>query len=67
MNPLAVAAVFGLALVFNTVVAFLVIATYNDVVALEGGSRQAWASIDCRPPAALGRAPDLVEALPFPS
>ena len=45
MNPLVLAAVFGLALVF-VILAFLVIATYNDVVALERRIDKAWANID---------------------
>ena len=62
MNPLAVAAVFGLALVF-VIVAFLVIATYNDVVALERRIDKAWANIDVALKQRWDELPNLVEAV----
>jgi LemA protein len=62
MNPLAVAAVFGLALVF-VILAFLVIATYNDVVALERRIDKAWANIDVALKQRWDELPNLVEAV----
>lgn len=62
MNPLAVAAVFGLALLF-VIVAFLVIATYNDVVALERRIDKAWANIDVALKQRWDELPNLVEAV----
>jgi LemA protein len=62
MNPLVVAAVFGLALVF-VILAFLVIATYNDVVALERRIDKAWANIDVALKQRWDELPNLVEAV----
>jgi len=62
MIPLLVAAVFGLALLF-VIVAFLVIATYNDVVALERRIDKAWANIDVALKQRWDELPNLVEAV----
>ena len=62
MNPLVVAAEFGLALVF-VILAFLVIATYNDVVALERRIDKAWANIDVALKQRWDELPNLVEAV----
>ena len=62
MNPLGAAALFGLALVF-VILAFLVIATYNDVVALERRIDKAWANIDVALKQRWDELPNLVEAV----
>ena len=62
MNPLTVAAVFGLALLF-VILAFLMIATYNDVVALERRIDKAWANIDVALKQRWDELPNLVDAV----
>jgi LemA protein len=62
MNPLALAAAFAVALVV-VVVAFLVAATYNDVVALQRRIDKAWANIDVALKQRWDELPNLVEAV----
>jgi LemA protein len=62
MNPLMAAAVFGLTLV-SVIVAFLIVATYNDVVALERRIDKAWANIDVALKQRWDELPNIVKAV----
>jgi LemA protein len=62
VSPLAVAAAFAVALVL-IVIAFLVLATYNAVVALEQRIDKAWANIDVALKQRWDQLPNLVEAV----
>ena len=62
MNPMTVAALFAVALVV-AVVGFLVLATYNAVVALQQRIDKAWANIDVALKQRWDQLPNLVEAV----
>ena len=62
MNPLAIAALFSVVLVF-VVVLFVVVATYNDVVALERRIDKARANVDVALKQRWDELPNLVEAV----
>jgi LemA protein len=62
MTPLAVAALFSVALV-AVVIVFVVIATYNDVIALERRIDKAWANIDVALKQRWDELPNLVAAV----
>ena len=62
MTPVELAAVFAL-LVVAVVVGFLVLATYNDVVALRLRIDKAWANIDVALKQRFDQLPNLVEAV----
>jgi LemA protein len=62
VNPLAVAALFSVGLVV-IVVLFVVVATYNDVVALDRRIDKAWANIDVALKQRWDELPNLVEAV----
>jgi LemA protein len=62
MNPMLVAALFAVGLVF-VVLAFVALATYNDVVALERRIDKAWANIDVALKQRWDELPNLVSAV----
>ena len=62
MTPLGLAAVFAV-LVLAVVVGFLVLSTYNDVVALRLRIDKAWANIDVVLKQRFDQLPNLVEAV----
>ena len=62
MSPLGIAALFAVLLVV-LIVAFLVYATYNDVVALRQRIDKAWANIDVALKQRWDELPNLVEAV----
>jgi len=62
MNPTAMAAIFAVGLVL-VVVAFLVLATYNAVIALRLRIDKAWANIDVALKQRFDQLPNLVEAV----
>ncbi len=62
MSPMTVAALFAVALVV-VVVGFLVLATYNEVVALQQRIDKAWANIDVALKQRWDQLPNLVEAV----
>ncbi len=62
MSPLGVAAVFAIGLLL-AVLAFLALATYNAVVALEQRIQKAWANIDVALKQRWDQLPNLVEAV----
>jgi LemA protein len=62
MSPLAGAALFAL-LVVLVVVGFLVVTTYNDVVALRNRIAKAWANVDVALKQRYDELPNLVEAV----
>ena len=62
MTPVGLAAIFAVA-VLVVVVAFLVLATYNDVVALRLRIDKAWANIDVALKQRYDQLPNLVEAV----
>ncbi|MEK6720848.1 MAG: LemA family protein [Chloroflexota bacterium] len=62
MEPLALAAWFGVAVVV-VVVAFIVIATYNDVIALRQRVDKAWANIDVGLKQRHDQLPALIDAV----
>jgi LemA protein len=62
VSPLAIAALFSVALV-AVVVLFVVVATYNDVIALERRIDKAWANIDVALKQRWDELPNLVAAV----
>ena len=62
MNPSTGAAMFAIVL-FGVVVAFLVVSTYNAVIALRNRIRKAWANIDVALKQRHDQLPNLVEAV----
>ena len=62
MTPLAVAALFSVGLV-AVVILFVVVATYNDVIALERRIDKAWANIDVALKQRWDELPNLVAAV----
>jgi len=62
MNPSTGAAMFAIVLV-GVVVAFLVVSTYNAVIALRNRIRKAWANIDVALKQRHDQLPNLVEAV----
>ncbi len=62
MSPVAVAAAFAVALLV-VVITFLVLATYNAVVALEQRIDKAWANVDVALKQRWDQLPNLVEAV----
>ena len=62
MSPMTVAALFAVALVV-VVIGFLVLATYNAVVALQQRIDKAWANIDVALKQRWDQLPNLVEAV----
>jgi LemA protein len=62
MTPASLAALFALALVV-VIVGFLVVATYNDVVALRNRISKAWANVDVALRQRYDELPNLVEAV----
>ncbi len=62
MTPLAIAALFAV-VVLGVIVAFLVVATYNDVVALQRRIDKAWANIEVVLQQRHDQLPALVDAV----
>jgi LemA protein len=62
MTPASLAALFAIALVV-VIVGFLVVATYNDVVALRNRISKAWANVDVALKQRYDELPNLVEAV----
>ncbi len=62
MSPIAVAALFALAVVL-VVVGFLVVSTYNAIVALRNRISKAWANVDVALKQRYDELPNLVEAV----
>lgn len=62
MSPVAVAALFALAVVL-VVVGFLVVSTYNAIVALRNRISKAWANVDVALKQRYDELPNLVEAV----
>jgi LemA protein len=62
MTPTAVAALFALGLL-ATILAFLVLSTYNEVIALRLRIDKAWANIDVALKQRFDQLPNLVEAV----
>jgi LemA protein len=60
--PLTLAAAFGVAILF-VLIAFLVLATYNDVVALQRRIDRAWANVDVALQQRWDELPNLVAAV----
>ena len=62
MSPIAIAALFALAVVL-VVVGFLVVSTYNAIVALRNRISKAWANVDVALKQRYDELPNLVEAV----
>jgi LemA protein len=62
VNPLTIAALFSVVLAF-VVILFLVVSTYNDVVALERRTDKAWANIGVALKQRYDELPNLVNAV----